>query len=238
MKLIPEERVPGRPLGRHIEHDPKSKDFAFGVTTSTTHLKSVHHRRYGHIFDQETQGADNTPLGSCTGNATAGAINSVPIHHSKLPILRDSNAVKIYSLATTLDDYPGTYPPDDTGSSGLAAAKAAQQLGYIKVYQHAFSIEAALSALQSYPLITGVKWYEGFDNPSKTTGLVEISGQVRGGHEFEVIGFEWEGNVDDSHVICVNSWTSAWGISGRFKMTVKTWRTLLDDEGDATILIN
>ena len=29
-------------------------------------------------------------------------------------------AVALYSDATKVDAYPGTYPPDDTGSSGLA----------------------------------------------------------------------------------------------------------------------
>ena len=36
-------------------------------------------------------------------------------------------AVKLYEDATVVDGYPGEYPPDDTGSSGLAICKVSQR---------------------------------------------------------------------------------------------------------------
>lgn len=224
---IDESVVEGKRLGRHVEHDPRSRDF--GITVAGLELKTVHHRRYGPPFDQGQ-------VGSCTGNATAGAINTNPVHLVHRPLLHEADALAIYELATQLDSIPGSYPPDDTGSSGLAAAKAAQQKGLITSYRHAFGIDDALQALMAGPVITGVNWYEGFDNPNPN-GYVEIAGQVRGGHEFEVIGYQHGPTPDESLLIAENSWGTGWGMHGRFTFTVKTWAQLLAEQGDVTVLV-
>lgn len=209
-------------LGRRVEHDPRSRGFPFIAAAIPLH--TVSHRRYG-VFDQGD-------LGSCTGNAAAGALNTLPLHTAGQKLYTEKDAVELYSLATELDTFAGSYPPVDTGSSGLAVAKAAQQKGYITSYQHAFGIDAALQALMHYPVITGVNWYEGFDTPSPT-GRVEISGQVRGGHEFEVVGY----HAPSRTVGCVNSWGRDYGVGGRFRMSVETWAALLSEEGDVTVLV-
>jgi hypothetical protein len=216
-------------LGRHIEHDEMSRNYAVEADRGVQY-KSVLHRRYGGVLDQGQ-------LGSCTGNACAGVINTLPVHVAGAHTLKETDAVALYELATALDNIPGSYPPDDTGSSGLAVAKAAQQKGYITSYNHAFSLDAALQALQLGPVITGINWYEGFDQPDTTKhGLVEISGQIRGGHEIEILGFELMSSLMDSLLIAENSWGNSWGVKGRFCFTVATWRTLLDQQGDCTIL--
>lgn len=227
--VIPEEKVEGKRLGRHIEHDPRSRDHAFGAVVHPHQLVSVRHRRYGQTFDQGD-------VGSCTGNAAAGAINTIPIHHAHAIALKEYEAVQIYELATSLDDIPGQYPPDDTGSSGLAVAKAAQQKKYISSYKHAFSVEEALTALQIGPVIIGINWYETFDEPDDT-GLVKIGGQVRGGHEIELLGYHAQVIVDDSMLELENSWGPGWGKRGRFFFTVGTFRQLMAEQGDATILV-
>jgi hypothetical protein len=181
-------------------------------------------------------------LASCsnpTHCAVVGACNTQPIHAKGTRTLTEQKAIDVYSLATSLDEFAGQYPPTDTGSSGLSAAKAGQRLGLLKSYRHAFSVEEALNALMVKPVITGVNWYEGFDNPEKD-GLVKIAGQVRGGHEFVVIGFltgrNYASGFEDSIVVAVNSWGSGWGNKGRFMFTVATWRQLLAEDGDVTIL--
>jgi hypothetical protein len=211
-------------LGRLVEHDPRSRDFP-ALVDEAAPLRKVLWRRYGKPFDQGD-------LGSCTGNAIAGAINTEPLHAAGKRLLVEADAVEIYSHATDLDNAPGSYPPDDTGSSGLAACKAAKALGYISGYRHAFSLTAALQALMSGPVITGVSWFEGFDTPNKK-GLVEISGSVRGGHEFEVLGYDPATDL----VTAENSWGSSWGLAGRFHFTAKTWAELLAQQGDVTVPI-
>jgi hypothetical protein len=212
------------PHGRLVEHDPRSRAFPF-VELNDVPLCTVTHRRYGGVFDQGS-------LGSCTGNAAAGAINTVPVHKTGARVLTEADAVDLYKLATVLDGFPGQYPPDDSGSSGLAVAKAAKQKGLISGYEHAFGIDQAMQALMFYPVITGVNWYEGFDHPS-STGRVEISGQIRGGHEFEVRGY----HAPSKTVGCWNSWGADWGDKGKFRMSVATWARLLEEQGDVTVLL-
>ena len=121
------------PLGRHVEHDPRSLNFAFPITAPTAPLRTILHRSYGLPLNQGN-------LGSCTGNAMAGAVNSLPLHKTGGRVLKEADAVDLYSLATRLDAFDGAYPPSDTGSSGIAVAKAAKQKGLIKSYWHAFSM--------------------------------------------------------------------------------------------------
>lgn len=212
------------PLGRHVEHDERSRDYPFEAVSAVP-LKKVLWTRTGGPFDQGQ-------LGSCTGNAIAGVLNTKPFHKTG-KTLTETDAVSIYSAATVVDGVPGTYPPDDTGSSGLAVCKVAQSRGLISGYRHAFSLEQALQALMVGPVITGVSWYESFDTPD-SKGLVTIGGSVRGGHEFEVRGY----NPKTDLVCAENSWGKGWGVGalgGIFYFTSKTWAALLADQGDVTV---
>ncbi len=215
--------VPGMRLGRNIDHDERSKAFPAMVAP----LRTVRHERHCDPFDQGE-------LGSCTGNAMAGALMTDPFFQLGRD-LGEKDAVELYSEATRLDRVPGTYPPDDTGSSGLAVAKAAKRAGYISSYRNAFGLQQALGALVVGPVITGVKWYSSFDHPD-ATGEVKIAADafVRGGHEFEVNGLD----VENRRVWCVQSWGPTWGGlgNGTFFLSWDTWDALLQDGGDATQL--
>lgn len=212
------------PLGRRVEHDPRSRNFPSLVTAPV--LKTLAHRSYGLPLDQGN-------LGSCTGNACAGALNTVPIHHTRERVLKEPDAVKLYSAATVIDGYPGEYPPDDTGSSGLAVAKAAKAAGYITAYNHAFSMDQALAALQIGPVITGVNWYDGMFEPTEQ-GFVHPTGSVAGGHEFLVRGYV---AAKRPYVLCMNSWGTGWGLGGKFKLFCDEWERLLSEDGDVTVLV-
>jgi hypothetical protein len=217
---LPEKLVDGQRLGRHVEHDPKSWEFPAVIQPGP--LRKVLWERAGGPFDQGD-------VGSCTGNAVAGALNTLPLNRGQ-PLLDERDALNIYSRATHLDHYKGLYPPDDTGSSGLAACKAAKQLGLIAAYRHAFGINHALQALQLGPVVTGVYWYEGFDRPDRH-GRVQIAGEIRGGHEFEVVGYD----PDTKLLAAWNSWGAGWGLGGMFLFTVDTWDRLLHEQGDVTV---
>jgi hypothetical protein len=227
-RIIDETVDPERRLGRHVEHDPLSREYAYEAAAAA--LVAVTHARHGGILNQGN-------LGSCTGNAAAGAKNTEPVYHSgSTHLIPESGAVDLYSLATRLDGLSdGYYPPTDTGSSGLAVCKAMKQEGMIGSYQHAFSMAAALSALQAGPVITGIDWYEGFDDPD-ANGVVKIAGQIRGGHEVVARGYEPGASPGDALILLDNSWGTSWGDSGHFYWTVATWQTLLDNQGDVTIL--
>jgi hypothetical protein len=62
---------------------------------------------------------------------------------------------------------------------------------------------------------------------------VHASGAVRGGHEYEVVGYDrgrdlWE---------FVNSWGDGWGQAGHFFMSTADYVKLLAADGDATVLV-
>jgi hypothetical protein len=219
---IPETVVEGKRLGRHINHDPRSRNFA---STASTPLTSVRHQSIGLPLDQGS-------IGSCTANALIGFLNTKPNVPAHGP-WTEKGAIRLYERETANEGQP--YPPNDPGGSGLAVCKAAVQLGMISSYQHAFDLQAALSALVSGPVITGVNWYDSFDTPNtgpKGYGSqVAIAGSVRGGHEFVAD----EIDVEDKLVGFTNSWGPAYGLGGRFYMTWDTWGTLLSQQGDVTI---
>jgi hypothetical protein len=138
--------------------------------------------------------------------------------------------VSLYSDATRLDKVPGVYPPDDTGSSGLAAAKAAHKRGWLKAYHHAFSLAQALSSLTRGPGMMGVNWYDSFDMPVGPKAELTISpdASVRGGHELEVS----EIHVDTRMIRGPNSWGEQWGDRGFWSMSWATFERLLSEQGD------
>jgi hypothetical protein len=217
---LPETPVEGKRLGRHVLHDPRSRDFP---APKAPKIISVQHTATGLPLDQGN-------LGSCTANALCGALDSAPDFQGGSP-LNESRAVKLYELETKLEGKP--YPPNDPGGTGLMVCKAAKEEGLISSYQHAFGIEHALEALVLRPVITGLNWYTSFDEPDPQTGEVKIApgATVRGGHE--IVADE----IDASKQLVWfwNSWGSGWGMGGRFCMGFDTWGQLLSERGDVTV---
>jgi hypothetical protein len=233
-ELAPTHPLAGR-TGRHVRHDPRSKRYPHRRTGGP--LVSVRHQRHIPILNQGS-------LGSCTGNATEGALGCSPFFESLAgnpaqPSTTDANAdeqqaVSLYSAATALDDYDGAYPPVDTGSDGLSVAKAAQAAGLISGYTHCFSIDDVLDALGTQPVITGVNWYSSFDTPDEN-GIVTLprKATVRGGHEFVLT----EIDADRELIGADNSWDLTWGLQGRFYIPFAVYERLLSEEGDATVFV-
>jgi hypothetical protein len=207
-------------LGRVQEHDPQSRGFA---APTALPISSVWWRRYGLVLDQGQ-------LGSCTGNAAAQALNHLPFHVIGSPCLGESTAVSLYSVATNVDAFDGTYPPEDTGSSGLAVAKAAQLAGYITSYEHAFGLDHVLAAAQYGPQIIGTDWHEEMFYPD-ADGTIVPSGPIAGGHEYVLDGVD----LPHRRLRFLNSWGSGWGARGRFYMSFDNFATLLDAGGDAVL---
>lgn len=206
-------------LGRVVEHDPRSRGYLAALAPD---LRTVTHRHWGPVLDQGH-------VGSCTGNAMSQSLNTSPLRHGRR-LLTEDDALALYGAATALDSFPGTYPPDDTGSSGLAVAKAAQTAGLIGSYHHAFGLDQCLAALALQPVLVGSEWTQDMFTPDKD-GYVRPTGSVAGGHEYTLLGLD----VRRQRVTMLNNWSSSWGRNGRAYITFTDLGTLLDAQGDVTV---
>jgi len=210
--------------GRVERQDPRSLNYPArtdGVVRSVTHTPPPEKYRL-----------DQGHLGSCTGNAGAQWLNSKPAHKARTAYLTEADAVAFYSRATRIDPWPGSYPPEDTGSSGLAVAKAMQEAGKIREYRWAFGLQHTLEALTEQPVMMGTTWYEDMFYPN-SDGFVTPTGRESGGHEFLLFGL----NTRAKYVWALNSWSALWGLKGRFKMSFATLDALLQQGADITVPI-
>lgn len=211
-------------LGRHVLHDSRSLQYQVEPKDINV-LKSVRHQRRTPILDQGQ-------LGSCTGNAAIGCLGTDPFFTTVQgkTTFDEAAAVSVYSAATKLDPYGGTYPPTDTGSDGLSVAKVLVARGLIAGYQHATSLAAVLTALQDKPVIVGIKWLSSMFSTA-ADGRINVSGSVEGGHEFELD----EIDVENRRVWMDQSWGIKFGLSGRAYFTWDDFGSLLADRGDCTV---
>lgn len=205
-------------LGRNVKHDPRSRHYPAKVADTR---RPVSWQHFGPVLNQGK-------LGSCTGNALAQALNTGPLHQDGARLLVESDAVRIYSRATQLDDAPGEYPPTDTGSNGLSVCRAAQEFGLIKSYAHAFTVDHALGALQLQPFLFGTHWYRDMFTPD-ADGFVHPGGELAGGHEICCVA------DSGSYLELLNSWGDEWGVEGRFRLTYADFEALMNDQGDVTV---
>jgi len=183
---------------------------------------------------------DQGPIGACTGFAGTGALGTQPFYDKcgkavfgaagNVGTLQDF-AVSLYSAATRVDPYPGTYKPTDTGSSALAIAKVLRSRGTIPGYCWARSAHGLLQLLQSGPILIGLPWYTAFFSPDRN-GFIDadprwLASRIAGGHEVEAV--EVDLNTSDlysSVITCANSWTANWGDAGRFRFRLRLYEQL------------
>src|SRR6476469_1789674 len=110
-RIIPEIVVPGRRLGRNVNHDPRSLAFMVRRQPARTLVSVLHDRRVP-VFDQGH-------LGSCPGNAAVGAVGTAPLIDGlpgNHPQLDEPLAVQVYEDSTGLDIFSKDTPPTETGS--------------------------------------------------------------------------------------------------------------------------
>lgn len=222
-------------LGRHVEHDPRSRAFSLDDQVRELSIVSGAWDVYVPVLDQDG-------VGACVGFATDAAVGSGPLYRAlndaqATAVMGNAQGFQFYSWATQEDEFPGSWYPDgtgtDTGSSGLGGAKAAQKHGFIKGYLHAFSFEAFVKSIQIAPVIVGVNWYDSMFYPD-ADGEVKITkdAQVAGGHEFMIYGAKVVGTKIT--FLAQNSWGMSWGINGRFTLSDATMTRLLGEQGDVT----
>jgi hypothetical protein len=216
-------------LKRHIYHDERSKLHRFS-TARIAELKNVVHERHGPIIDQGN-------VGCSTGCAGIGALECDPLFKT-LPTTETSiyplnldGALLLYSDAQEIDK-DGKYPPNDNGSCGLSIAKALCAKGVVHSYQHIYTADEAYCAIQEYPIIIGMYWYNDMYHPA-LDGQIQPTGGIAGGHEVLVR----EIDVDQKRVWIDNSWGNEYGINGRAWLTFDDFEIVMKNNGDGIVLM-
>jgi hypothetical protein len=183
-------------------------------------------------------------LGSCTSNAGTGALAFL-LGAARLaevglsatdPVACERFAICLYHEETVADELPGEWPPDDQGSSGLGIARALKARGLIGSYVHATTADALASLLQTGPVLLGVPWFQAWFTPD-ADGYIDsgkwANSAFAGGHEVLAIGLDEVAQDAHGHVIpektvirLRNSWSTAWGLEGEFRMRLSTYVAL------------
>lgn len=233
------EAVPltGYGLGRHVHHDPLSRQFVHPRRATNTTLTAVYHPRVVPVFDQGD-------LGSCVGNAALGILGTEPFYSALLAAglidyatglfpFTEEGAVALYSAVTQVDPFDGAWPPQDTGSDGLSAAKALTARGLVPGYRHTFAPGDALAALMDVPLLIGTLWTDSMFYPNRR-GLVSVGdlSYAVGGHEYIADQYD----PANGWIGCTTSWGTSFGRQGRFYLTVDDFARLLEQDGDVIAL--
>lgn len=214
------ERIPQDPrLGRQLVHDERSRAFALMTAVD----RSTWRNRIVRIYDPVPN--PKQLIGLCTGAGECMMLNSAG-NRVKRRVLDMPDAERIYSLATTLDPWPGSWPPEDTGSSGLAAAKAAQTLGLAGEYRWIFggADEVVQNVIEGRVISVGTWWYASMFNPD-VYGRIIPTGKWAGGHQYVIRGYDAQRDW-----VMLRCW---WGSFRDAWMPRSALNDLLLDDGDA-----
>lgn len=215
-------------LGRHVNHNSKSLRYLAPRRDPAT-LISRRHEVFIPILDQLDEG-------SCTGHGGFANLCSGEFWKAGKEALAGGDpheyAVGLYSAATEIDPWPGTFRPDDTGSDGLSIAKVLKTRGLISGYLHATSLDAVLTALARQVIMIGSSWNEQMYDVA-ADGQIRVGGATLGGHEYVLD----EIDVERRRAWLRNSWGPGWGIEGRAWMSWDDLGILLADFGDCTVLV-
>jgi hypothetical protein len=222
--------VPHR-LGRHVEKDDRSRDFEFSGPRRGIDKDILW------SFSKPVLNQGNTS--SCVGNTFAQFINSdfcAPTRKKlKVEWETESQALECYHLATIADGVSADiYPPADDGTSALGGAKAAQQLGWIDRYEHAFDFNTFQSAIQTQPVCVGTVWTNSMFN-ADSNGLITVGelteDNIAGGHEYLGLGISYT----LKQVRFLTSWGASFGLGGQFIMSFDDFESLINAQGDIVV---
>jgi len=138
----------------------------------------------------------------------------------------------VYHRAQRIDEWAGE---DYEGTSVLAGAKIMKQLGLLREYRWAFSIEdVALALSTTGPVVLGIPWYYGmYEAPG---GILENTGRLVGGHCILAHAYRKAGVIfpDEPAIGLLNSWGPDWGIGGKAWIRQSDLAELLA-EGEACV---
>jgi hypothetical protein len=218
-------------LGRHVEHDDRSRDFRYQAARQAQADK---------LWGFSKPVLNQWDTNSCVTNTVMQFFNTDFAtafrngHH--VSWYTEGQALDAYHLATVADGIStDIYPPNDNGTTALGGAKAAQELGLIDRYEHTFDFESFCAALQNQPVCVGTVWTNSMFDPDPTghltVGPVDDS-TIAGGHEYLALGI----NYTNELLTFLTSWGASFARHGQFTVSFTDFEALLNAEGDVLVL--
>jgi hypothetical protein len=215
-------------LGRQLVHDRRSRAFAAPLGNATVPTSEVRLRMYG------PTPTPSQAVGCCT--AVAEMVMGNIGNRRSGEVLGMAEALDVYRGATRRDPWEGSWEPDDTGSSGLAAAKEAMERGYVQRFEWMFSLDAGLASIgEGLPVSMGAWWpaaaFYVDRSISAPLPVLRADGPYAGGHQWTIWG--WNPRRDLVYGLCW--WGPDWPVPrghGRFAMRRTDVERLLADGGD------
>ena len=211
-------------------NDPKSKHYAYLAPVGAK--RSVVHTALGPILNQQD-------VGACVGFTCADTMNTGKFHFSRMrriprgKYLDSRWGFGFYDRATDLDEFTDeNWPPDDTGTTVLAGAKALKANWFINEYRWAWDMSGFLAALQRQPVMLGTLWTSGMSDPN-SEGLIRPTGDLVGGHAYMAYGLSYT----KQRIKCRNHWTADWGIKGDFYIGLDDVDWLISQQGEVLVPI-
>lgn len=244
VQVLPEN--PDNPfrLGRHIERDERHLTLFRWPWSKPVEEVDVVWPGPGPILNQAA-------VGGCTGFTDADMINYPQFDAIRKKLhpsgyMQDGDGLNFYHQSTVISAIGGgqVWPPNDVGSSGPAAAQAAENDGYFGKYLHGFTWAEFQSAIATQPVMIGSVWTDSMFTPN-SDGVISV-GDVNngdGGHEYSVRAVLYTRNL----VLMRNHWyaednVTPWsntsdGIKqpGEAYITIPDFKRLLAAQGDITI---
>lgn len=164
---------------------------------------------------------DQGQTNHCVGFGWAGWGDAEPM----LDQFQNGDADAIYYEAKVIDGEP----QQENGSTVRSGAKAMQQRGRLTSYVFAESVaDIKRWVLNHGPLVVGTDWTNSMFTPD-ADGYVAPLDQVVGGHCYLLLGYL----ASEDAFVFQNSWGAEWGLGGRFKMKVRAFARLLENNGEA-----
>lgn len=208
-------------LGRQMVHDPRSRSFPAraSINRSTWRSKAIK------IYDPPTNpmqchgectGTTKAMQLNASGNRVAGQVLGMPAAHS------------LYKIATQNDPWSTTWPPVDSGSSGLGSAIAAQKLSLGGEFRHIFGgADEVVQLIMDWQTVSIGSWWTDDMMETNSKRVIEPTGRRIGGHQYLAHGYDLPNDM-----VIIRCW---WGPFRDAFIKREHLNDLIMDDGDAHI---
>lgn len=199
--------IPVDPTPTPVPVDPTPVPVPIPAPTPTPSVQSI-------WVDNEAP-LDQKQTCHCVGYGCAQFGNTNPFDDHWVNAVGDA----IYYEAKIWDGEQG----QENGSSVRSGLKSLKARGRILAYAKAASTDEITAWLKGHgPVLVGTEWTRDMFTPDGN-GYIIPTGQVDGGHCYLIVGYL----ADEDAYLVLNSWGSAWGLAGYFKIKVSDFAILL-----------